>query len=58
LYKILYFVLKAWEFLAKKVSFLVEQATKKPKNKKKNNCLNLLTFNGKRFYQLTFKYAF
>jgi hypothetical protein len=54
----LYFVLKAWEFRAKKVSFLVEQATKKTKKRKKNNDLSRLTFNGKRFYQLTFKYGF
>ena len=58
LYKILYLVLKAWEFLAKKVSFLVEQATKKVKNNKKDNDLIILIFNGKRFYQLTIKYTF
>jgi hypothetical protein len=45
------------EFRARKVSFLVEQATKKMK-KEENNDLSRLTFNGKRFYQLTFKYGF
>ena len=45
LYSMLYFVLKACEFRAKKVSFLVEQATKKMKKRKKNNDLNRLNFN-------------
>jgi hypothetical protein len=40
------------------VSFLVEQATKKAKNNMKDNDLNILIFNGKRFYQLTIKYTF
>jgi hypothetical protein len=40
------------------VSLFVEQATKKAKNNKKDNGLNILIFNGKRFYQLTAKYTF
>jgi hypothetical protein len=42
---------------SQKSIFLVEQATKKMK-KEENNDLSRLTFNGKRFYQLTFKYGF
>jgi hypothetical protein len=38
-----------------KLSLLVEQATKKSKNARENVCLNILVFNGKRFYHLTFK---
>jgi hypothetical protein len=49
----LYFVLKACEFLAKKVSFLVEQAIRKNKNNSVNVYLKVLVFNGKRFYPLT-----
>jgi hypothetical protein len=41
---------------ARKVSFLVEQATKKMK-KEENNDLSRLT-QWKTFYQLTFKYGF
>ena len=54
----LYLVLKAWDFLAKKVSFLVEHAIKNNKNPIEISCLNVLVFNGKRFYQLTFKNTF
>jgi hypothetical protein len=43
--------------IPQKSIFLVEQATKKMK-KEENNDLSRLTFNGKRFYQLTFKYGF
>ncbi|KQB43330.1 hypothetical protein RCH33_856 [Flavobacterium daejeonense] len=46
----LYFVLKAWEFRAKKVSFLVEQATKMHKHPKGNEYLNLLVFNDSPFF--------
>jgi hypothetical protein len=48
-------VLKAWEFLDKKLSFWVEQATKKSKKARENVYLNILVFNGKRVYHLTFK---
>ncbi len=54
----LYSVLKAWEFLEMKVSFFVEQATKKVRSNPRDNVLNILIFNGKRFYQLTMKYTF
>jgi hypothetical protein len=54
----LYSVLKAWEFLAKKVFFLVEQAIKKKRKIKINEYLNVLIFNGKRFYPLTSKKRF
>jgi hypothetical protein len=42
-------VLKAWEFLAKKLSFLVEQATKNSIKAIKKVCLSILVFNGKQF---------
>jgi hypothetical protein len=58
LYKILYFVLKAWEFLDTKLSLLVEQAAKKNKKARKNAYLNILVFNGKQVYYLTFKSVF
>jgi hypothetical protein len=54
----LYSVLKAWEFLAKKVSFLVEQAIKKNRKIKMYEYLNIVIFNGKRFYPLTAKKRF
>ncbi|EIA10005.1 hypothetical protein HJ01_00687 [Flavobacterium frigoris PS1] len=46
----LYWVLKAWEFLDKKLLFLVEQATKNNNNPTGIEYLNELIFNGKRFY--------
>jgi myo-inositol-1-phosphate synthase len=44
----LYFVLKAWEFLAKKVSFLVEQAIKKDSSAVAKIYFEVLLFKGKR----------
>ena len=51
----LYFVLKACDFLEIKEFFLVEHATKKRINPPKSMYLKVVLFNVKRFYLLTTK---
>jgi|UPI00031BB5CE hypothetical protein len=50
----LYFVLKACEFLAKKVSLLVEQAIKKNKNRSGKLYFRVFFFNRKEFKSINF----